>query len=131
MAEVILRHRLLAAGRTDVQVESTGLGPWHVGEPMDARARRALKERGYDGSGHRARQLDHDDLERADLVLAMDRSNLASLRRMAPDDERVRLFGSYLPGEPEVPDPYYDGGFDAALDLIEAAADALVRRLEV
>lgn len=47
MAEVVLRHRLLAAGLGDqVEVESTGLGPWHVGEPMDPRARQALAERG-------------------------------------------------------------------------------------
>lgn len=131
MAEVVLRHRLRAAGRDDVVVESTGTGSWHLGEPMDPRALRALRERGYDGSAHRARQVDEDHLERADLILAMDRSNLATLRRKAPDDERIRLFGSYLPDEPEVPDPYYDGGFDRALDLIEAASDEVVAALEV
>lgn len=131
MAEVVLRHRLRAAGRDDVEVESTGLGSWHIGERMDPRARQALRDRGYDGEAHRARQFDDDHLAQADLILAMDRSNLAALRRKAPGDERIRLFGSYLPDQPEVPDPYYDGGFDRALDLIEAAAAEVVAALKV
>ena len=41
-------------------------------------------------------------------------------------------FLDYAPGQSrrEVPDPYYDGGFDLALDLIEEASDGLIAALE-
>jgi protein-tyrosine-phosphatase len=30
----------------------------------------------------------------------------------------------------DVPDPYYSGGFDSVLDLIEAASDRILDRIE-
>src|ERR1051326_7146981 len=58
-AEVVLRAELTVAGLTSaVEVESAGTGDWHLGMAMDQGARGELAERGYDGSRHRARQLD-------------------------------------------------------------------------
>lgn len=140
MAEVVLRHRLGKAGLKDrVQVESAGTGGWHVGEPADARALAALRERGYDGSGHRASRFDASMFERYDLVLVMDRDNLAELHRLAPTPAAgadVRMLRSYDPraaasGELDIPDPYYGGadGFSHVLTLVERAADGLVDQL--
>ncbi len=93
---------------------------------------------GYDGSAHRARQISPGWLERFDLLLAMDQSNLRSLRRMAagrPDlGERIRLLRSFDPQAPdgaEVPDPYGGGQreFAEVFDLIHAAAHGLVAEL--
>jgi protein-tyrosine phosphatase len=135
MAEAVLRARLDRAvlGRA-VVVDSAGTGDWHVGNRMDSRARAELASRGYDGAAHRARQVAPSWLAERDLVLAMDRQNLADLRRMAGDDpaerDRIRLLRSFDkrsdPGA-EVPDPYYGEGasFGLVLDLVEAAADGL------
>jgi len=139
MAEAVLRAELDDAGLTGaVAVDSAGTGGWHIGDPMDPRARVALAERGYDGSGHRARRFDPDWFAERDLILAMDEDNLADLRAMAPDPEtaaRIRLFRSYDPtanDDATVPDPYYGGedGFAYVLDLIESAAKALVATLD-
>lgn len=138
-AEALIRTELEAAGLADkVSVESAGTGDWHLGDRMDRRAAAELRRRGYDGSAHRARQIGPDWLERFDLLIAMDSSNLANLRRMAagqPDVAgRIRLFRSFDPAAPagaEVPDPY-DGGpddFAAVFDLMQAAARGLVRQL--
>jgi protein-tyrosine-phosphatase len=101
MAEAVLRAELDRAGLSgQVEVDSAGTGDWHVGGPMDPRARAELHRRGYDGSGHRARQFDPSWFGRYDLVLAMDGGNLARLRRMAPDREatdRTLLFRSFDP----------------------------------
>lgn len=63
----------------------------------------------------------------------MDRANLSRLRSASPPGARaeIRLFLDYAPHVPEseVPDPYYDNGFDRVLDLLEQAGGGLVRAL--
>lgn len=146
MAEVVLRSELERAGLAGrVEVDSAGTGDWHIGSPMDSRARAELAIRGYDGSGHRARQFGPSWLRRYDLVAAMDSANLEDLRAMAPDDEaadRIRLFRSFDPalgGSPDgdsqegrdVPDPYNGSAADYALafDLVQPAAKGLAAQL--
>jgi protein-tyrosine phosphatase len=135
MAEVVLRQTLDDRGLGDrVVVESAGTGGWHEGDPMDERALRILADRGYDGTAHRARQFTKDWFDRYDLVLAMDRDNLANLRRMAPAGVEVRLFRSFDPAAPpdaEVPDPYYGGreGFEEVLALVESAAEGVAKHV--
>src|ERR1700753_1661613 len=59
MAETVLRDAITAAGLDGaVVVDSAGTGDVHLGEKMDASAREALSRRGYDGSAHRARQIE-------------------------------------------------------------------------
>jgi protein-tyrosine phosphatase len=99
---VVLRQELARAGLSGkVEVDSSGTGNWHLGGPMDPGARAELAARGYDGSGHRARQFDRSWFSGYDLVVAMDRQNLADLRRMAPDRatarDRIRLLRSFDP----------------------------------
>ena len=139
MAEALIAAEIEAAGLSGrVSVESAGTGDWHIGEGMDRGARAELARRGYDGSAHRARQIDADWLDRFDLLVAMDASNLRNLRTMAAGRpeliERIRLFRSFDPLAPEgaqVPDPY--GGdaqeFAAVFDLLDAAARGLAGAL--
>jgi protein-tyrosine phosphatase len=139
MAEVVLRAELEQAGLAGkAEVESAGTGNWHVGEPMDERAQAELARHGYDGTGHRARQVEQAWLGDYDLIVAMDRRNLLNLRRMAADPpvaaDRIVLFRSFDPaaeGDAEVPDPYGGDGKDFAevFDLIQAAARGLAGQL--
>ncbi len=132
MAVGALRAKAEAAG-LGLEVEGAGTAGYHVGEPPDARAVRAAARRGFDISMLRARQAKAADFGAFDLIYAMDRANLAALARLRPAGARaeLKLFMDEAPGAwpAEVPDPYYDDRFDAALDLIEAAAEALVARL--
>ena len=118
-----------------LEVDSAGTAGYHVGEPPDPRMQAAAARRGYELKALRARVVEPRDFERFDLILAMDRENLAVLHRRAPEQarERVRLFLEFFPGgEPrEVPDPYYGGpnGFEEVLDLVEAAARGLIAHL--
>jgi protein-tyrosine phosphatase len=135
-AEIVMRSLLVAEGLDDaVEVCSAGLGDWHVGEGADRRSLEVLTERGYDGTRHRARQFQPEWFDEHDLVVAMDRSHLRELRRLAgPEhEERVRLLTSFLPSatNEDVPDPYYGGpsGFVDVLDLIEESCRALLADL--
>jgi protein-tyrosine phosphatase len=118
-----------------VEVDSAGTGGWHVGSAPDPRATEAARRRGIALAGA-ARQVAPEDFARFDLILAMDRENLANLRAAAPDADaraRVRLLREFDPesaarGDLEVPDPYYGaaGGFDEVLDLVERACTGLL-----
>jgi len=139
MAERVLAGELDRAGLSGkVTVESAGTGDWHLGEAMDSRARAELTRRGYDGSGHKARQIEPHWLARYDLLLAMDMENLANLRRMAGNEadlaNRIQLIRSFDPAAPagaEVPDPYYGSPDDyvEVFELVEAAAKGLAAQL--
>jgi protein-tyrosine phosphatase len=136
-AEGVLRAQLAAAGLDGlVEVDSCGLGGWHVGEPPDARTCATARRRGVE-LVHRARQLVPHDLERFDYVLALDGEHLESLERLARAKEpraRIALLRSFEPGAPigaEVPDPYYGGddGFEEVFELCERACAGLVDHL--
>lgn len=132
MADVVLAARLADAGLADrVRVSSSGTGDWHVGKPMDRRAAATLTSAGYDASRHRARHFDAGWLEDHDLVLVMDRTNLADVGGAG---DRVRLFRDFDPVDPggEVPDPYYGGGdgFEEVLAMVERTVATLVAQLQ-
>ena len=133
-AEGVMRHLVGERGLEDaVTIDSAGTGSWHVGEPPDARATAAARERGVTLEGA-ARQVRPSDFEDFDLVLAADRENLAALRRVAPNQEaaaKVRLLREFDPEAVEaddldVPDPYYEGGFDHVFGVVERACDGLL-----
>ncbi|MEM9062657.1 MAG: low molecular weight protein-tyrosine-phosphatase [Pseudomonadota bacterium] len=129
MAQGALERRLAEAGISAV-VDSAGTGAYHIGNPPDPRGLAAASARGYDNSAQRARQVAASDFDAFDLILAMDASNLANLRRACPQsaDCEIRLFDAE--GR-DIPDPYYGGpaDYEHALDMIEAATEALVTKI--
>jgi protein-tyrosine phosphatase len=138
-AEGVLRQKLVGAGLgEDVDVESAGTGGWHVGHPPDSRATAAAAARGItlESRAQRFEQFHFDDF---DLILAMDRQNLADMRSLAPHaaaEGKLRLFREFDPlavevGDLEVPDPYFGGedGFEDVLDMIDRACDGLIAEI--
>jgi protein-tyrosine phosphatase len=136
MAEGVFRRVAEEEGVLDrFEIDSAGLGDWHIGQAPDSRAQEAARRRGIDISAQSARQVTKADYARFDLLLAMDGSNLEDLVRLAPKPTRhkIRRFLDYAPhvGIKDVPDPFYGGreGFDHALELIEQAARGLLADL--
>jgi low molecular weight protein-tyrosine phosphatase len=136
MAEGVFRRVAEEEGLIDrFEIDSAGLGDWHIGQAPDHRAQKAARSRGVDISSQSARQVVYEDFDRFDLVLAMDGSNLAELKARAPHEARgkIRPFLDFAPhvGTKDVPDPFFGGveGFDRALDLIEAASRGLLASL--
>ncbi len=137
MAEVIMRDLATSAGLgAALLVSSAGTGDWHVGEQADSRTTDALRERGFDGSKHRARQFDPAWFADLDLVVAFDRGQERVLREWAPtDDDRAKV--SLLLGfdrdenAVDVPDPYYADAatFDRVLGMIEHACRELFAQI--
>jgi protein-tyrosine phosphatase len=119
----------------ELDLDSAGTHTYHLGDPPDKRAQQAAQQRGIDISEHRGRAVTPADFEHFDYILAMDRQNLDDLQAMQPTDSKATLkrlleFAAN-PDVLDVPDPYFGGhnGFKHVLDLIEAAARGLLKRL--
>lgn len=135
-AEAVLQHLAQQDPPEFVlEVDSAGTIAAHVGERPDPRMRAAGEARGYRFTSV-ARRVTAEDLEpgRFDLVIAMDRQNLADLQRLAPvtNDNLILMSDLLEPHWPrEVPDPYYGGpdGFTFVLQMLEAGCPAILKRL--
>ena len=134
-ADYLDKHHPSAAG--EIRVDSAGTHGYHVGEAADQRMRQAAAVRGYRLES-RARRVTADDLTHFDLVLAMDRDNLAIVQSLENETELeatavIALFSDFLDDSwpTDVPDPYYGGaeGFEYVLDMIEAGCPSILERL--
>lgn len=135
-AEVVLRTLAAQAGLSGrLAVASAGMHGYHQGEAPDRRAQRHARQRGYDLSGVRARQLIASDFEHYDWILAMDQGHLRDLLRLRPRQARaqVRLLlqGDGIPAAHDVPDPYYGtaADFEQVLDLVEAGCRRFLHQI--
>lgn len=153
MAEEVFRSKAQQAGLA-MRVDSCGTAHWHVGEQADPRSRQTAKNRGYDIDHQRARQFSQSDFADFDLILAMDKNNLADLQALKQSYQQQLIkqpmgnnSDGKLEGKPlaklalfsehdsqykgqKVPDPYYGdmADFEQALDLIESMADAWIEQ---
>ncbi|MGH9121527.1 MAG: low molecular weight phosphotyrosine protein phosphatase [Acidimicrobiales bacterium] len=112
MAEAVAAAMVEEAGLSDrVSVESFGAVGFHIGEPAFPPAVSALRRGGWKPTDHRARRVEREDVDRIDLVLCLDRANLADVRRLAGDRAggKIHLLREYDPQsvapDNEVPDP--------------------------
>lgn len=136
-AEGVMKQVLLNRGMSDLfEVDSAGIGGWHVGELPDSRMRKCGAARGYNFNS-RARQFDTDDFKRFDYIFVMDNDNkkmLSQKTNNACELAKVKMLVDYAASHPKaklIPDPYYgdEKDFDYALDLIEDATNTLADRL--
>ena len=129
-AEGILRA--IVAGHGDEarwEIDSAGIGDWHIGQLPDQRMRVHARRRGYDLT-HHARQVRESDFDRFDLIIGMDSANIEDLRSLAPTPEamaKIKPMAHWLrtiaTRYDNIPDPYYEGaeGFELVLDLLQDA----------
>ncbi|RBP97391.1 phosphotyrosine protein phosphatase [Bifidobacterium aemilianum] len=142
MAEIVLRARFEEAGLGErVTLASSGVSDEEYGNPIDRRAVRVLKERGYQlPSRHFAHRIDTQEIAETDLFLPMTASHMRSLRRLLPAEKQdeVRMYRSFDPKLPvptpgredsiDLVDPWYGGpeDFEVAIDQVEEVAPHIV-----
>lgn len=138
MAEGVLRKILASRGVAErFDIDSAGTHEYYTGKPPYPHAVACAKARGYDITHLVARRIRAHDFDHFDLILGMDRSNLASLKAMCPTRSKQKIellldYGDEYHGK-DVPDPYGREfkDFNLALDMIEdgcrGLADLLVR----
>src|SRR5260221_1118891 len=111
MAEGVLRKMLADEGlESNIQIDSVGTHDYHVGKPPFEDAVASARKRGYDITHLVSRQIRPADFDHFDFILGMDKSNIASLRTVAPTrcKQKIELlleYGDKFHGM-EIPDPY-------------------------
>lgn len=138
-AEDVMRRIVGEAGEDSRWIiDSAGTGRYHIGELPDHRMRIHARRRGLELT-HHCRQVTEEDFERFDLIIGMDASNIANLRRVAPSPEaeaKIHAMSEYFSPSARydhVPDPYYEGaeGFELVLDLLEDGCGNLFRTYKI
>lgn len=132
-AENIMNYLVAEKNLGDrIWCDSAGTSSYHVGSAPDSRMVRAANKRGMQFKG-KSRQLEKADLEKFDLILAMDRENYRDILALDPQGkyrEKVRMMCDFCRHHTtkEVPDPYYGGpdGFDRVIDLLLDACAGLL-----
>ena len=109
LAEALLRHEMDLLGRRDVSASSAGLYAF-PGSPADPKMVRYLKTLGIAAPFHEARRVSPEDVDRADLIVVMERGHAQEIARQWPGaGVKVQLLCTYLPGVPmedDVVDPF-------------------------
>ncbi len=132
MGEVVLQHFVDADSslRGYVDVTSAGTANWHVGSPMDQRARGALNRAGFHGAGSLAAYADRAYLDRQDVVIGMTREHVHEVKKRLSNSvtEVILLRNLIEPGRDlDLFDPYYgdDVEFDECLETLRAGGQRL------
>ena len=129
MAAELMKARLKAIGREDIEVSSAGLAAC-VGEPPPPPVVVRMKARGLDVSKHRARQFTPELGNDSDLILVMESAQKRSLENYWPNYRgRVRRLGEWR-GQ-DVTDPYGQSEevYDACLASLEGCLNDWDERL--
>jgi protein-tyrosine phosphatase len=137
MAEAVFKDLVAREGLSQkLYIDSVGTDAYHIGEPAHRGTRRVLAEHGIQCDST-ARQVTRADLEQADYIIAMDRSNATDLQAAMPRGSlngRLNLLLNFTEGRRtagvlDVPDPYYTGNFEEVFRLVTAGCKGLLAHI--
>jgi len=132
LAEGIMAHLIEERGLSgQLTVDSSGTSGWHVGEAPHRGSIQVAAQHGIDIRRQQSRQLTVADIDHFDWLVAMDTSNRNGIHHLDPDDtktDRIVLLLDYTDGDAprDVPDPYYEGGFEGVYDLVYRGCEGLL-----
>lgn len=135
MAEAIMKSMVAEAGLGKIiAIESAGTHCGLAGEKAYFRVVDTLDRYGIKSDGV-ARQLEYEDLNAFDYLLAMDRRNLSFiLRHSAGSSAQISLFLEEaqrvgVVSRDEVVDPFPNGNYEEAFRVIHAGCAAFLAKL--
>jgi protein-tyrosine phosphatase len=117
----------------EFEIDSAGIGGWHIGQLPDSRMRKCGAKHGYNFNSH-ARQFQKSDFARFETIVVMDNENYRAITSMASsesDRKKVVRMADFLTHHREyttVPDPYYGdySDFELVITLLEDACQELL-----
>ena len=141
MAEAVFAHLVRESGLENrIECDSAGTGDWHAGSGAHPGTLGILAEKSIAYEG-RARVLAGADLDAFDYIVTMDDANERDVRQLqhAGREHRAQikpLLWYVLEDSPvrsnsirEVPDPYFEGGFDTVFDLVSEGCRGLLAHI--
>ena len=132
MADVAFKDIVHEAGvEEQFHIESAATSREEIGNPVYPPARKKLMEHGISCSGKTARQLVQEDYEKYDLLIGMDRENLAGMNRICGGDPegKIHLLLDYTNQPGNIADPWYTGDFTATWNDITRGCKGLLSSL--
>ncbi len=131
MAEFVLKDLLAKAGRNDVLVESAALHTDEIGSDTHYGTKRELARHGIPYAPRRAWLLSPARAVGYDLIIGMDRANMADLRRLLGPSgaAKCRKLLDFADLDRDVADPWYTDDFEATYSDVITGCEALLRSL--
>jgi protein-tyrosine phosphatase len=131
MAEAVFRDMLVKEKLTNlIEVDSGGIGGWHVGKMPHQGTRNKLDQQKITYEGMKARQVSKKDWDDFNYIIAMDDQNIKDLQKINSQsaDIVVAKLMDFVEDakEREVPDPYYTGDFDYTYELVVEGCSTLL-----
>jgi protein-tyrosine-phosphatase len=108
MAAALFADLIAKAGKTGIKAASAGISAY-PGMPASSESIRVMEERDLDIRGHLTRLLTPDLIEKAGLILCMNRGHLRAARALGAGDKAC-LLSEYASGKSiEIEDPFGRG----------------------
>ena len=134
LAEAILKKIFQQKNIENVNVISRG-SIVLFSEPISPKASAVLYEHGCEDVSKRSTELTQEDIDNADLILTMSRSDTEHIRDHFEVNTTCMFLGTFIDMEEEIPDVAEDTkeGYEVCYELtkqaMEAAADRLILEL--
>lgn len=134
MAEAVFKHLVKEAGlEKEIEVDSAGIGDWHIGHAPHEGTRKLLDRQGISYEGMKARQVAKSDSEQFDYIIMMDAKNVKDVRRITGDSGHPKMFRmmDFALDETvrDVPDPYFTGNFEEVYEMLLKSCKHLLQQV--
>jgi len=134
LAEALFREKVKALGLSGIiSCDSCGTAAYHLGKSPDSRSVENAKENGLDYDS-KARQLNANDFELFDYIIAMDKDNLNNIKLVdSGSHAQLKLMRDFdaINRSEDVPDPYFGGdqGFQNVFEILDRSTKALLETI--
>ena len=131
MAEAVFLQLVREASlQSSIEADSAGTADWEVDSAPHPGTLYILEQNGiaYSGQG---RKIQKADLDFFDYVITMDDENTRAVKKLGKGSATIAPLMSFVSGTDirEVPDPYFDDGFEIVYMLVQAGTEALLQHI--
>ena len=112
-------------------VDSAGTQNWHYNKSPDQRAQNVATRKGWTIGYQKARQILSSDFNNFDLIIGMDKSNIAEIEKIRPKHSKtpvMLLLDFSNMKNKNLPDPYYNNDFVGVAKIIENSCENMLAR---
>ncbi len=132
MAEAVFMQLVREANLQDsIEADSAGTAKWEIDSAPHPGTMAILKENGIEYSGQ-GRRIQKTDLDSFDYIITMDDENLRDVKKLGKGSATVAPLMSFVAGTDlrEIPDPYFDHGFEVVYMLVRAGSQGLLQHIK-
>lgn len=132
MAEAVFMQLVKEANLQNfIEADSAGTADWEIDSAPHPGTLYILEQNGIEYSGQ-GRKLSKGDLDSFDYIVTMDDENLRDVKKLGKGSATIAPLISFVKGTDirEIPDPYFDNGFEVVHMLVRAGTQALLQHIK-